>query len=236
MKYTFDARIRYSETDENGVLTTEALLDYFQDCSMFHSDDIGVGMQYVRELNLAWVLNSWQIDTERLPSAGERVKVGTFPYAFRHFLGYRNFWMEDSEGKVLAKASTIWTLLNTETGQPATPTEKMLEAYAVEEKLDMEYLPRKITLPKEEGEAKPEILISDHHLDVNHHVNNGQYVRMVLELMPRDLQIKRLRVEYKKQAFLGDRIYPILWKNDNGVICSLNTADGETYAAVEVTL
>ena len=31
--YAFDSRIRYSETDSEGYLTLDALLNYFQDCS-----------------------------------------------------------------------------------------------------------------------------------------------------------------------------------------------------------
>ena len=33
--YAFDSRIRYSETDSEGYLTLDALLNYFQDCSTF---------------------------------------------------------------------------------------------------------------------------------------------------------------------------------------------------------
>ena len=42
--YAFDSRIRYSETDSEGRLTLNALLNYFQDCSTFHSEDVGLGI------------------------------------------------------------------------------------------------------------------------------------------------------------------------------------------------
>ena len=42
--YAFDSRIRYSETDSEGYLTLDALLNYFQDCSTFHSEDVGLGI------------------------------------------------------------------------------------------------------------------------------------------------------------------------------------------------
>ena len=35
--YTFDGRVRYSEVGEDGLLTMQSLLDYFQDCSTFQS-------------------------------------------------------------------------------------------------------------------------------------------------------------------------------------------------------
>ena len=38
--YTFDGRIRYSEVDRKRALTVEKLIDYFQDCSSFQSEDL----------------------------------------------------------------------------------------------------------------------------------------------------------------------------------------------------
>ena len=38
--YQYQTRIRYSELDESGHLRPEALLDYFQDCSTFQSEDL----------------------------------------------------------------------------------------------------------------------------------------------------------------------------------------------------
>ena len=65
--YTFSGRVRFSETDPDGILRMESLIDYFQDCSTFQSEDLGVGMDYLKKGHLAWVVNYWQIDIRRLP-------------------------------------------------------------------------------------------------------------------------------------------------------------------------
>lgn len=232
--YTFNSRIRYSEVNLDGRLTTESLLNYFQDCSTFQSEDLGLGLSYMKERNLVWVLNMWQIDVSRYPDMGEKVLIGTLPYDFRGFLGYRNFWMQDEEGNRLAVANTIWTLLDTEKGRPAMPPEEMKEGYAVSERLEMEYLPRKIAMPKQ-GESMPEFAVSRHHLDTNKHVNNGQYVQMALEYVKEDFKIRRLRAEYKKQAFLGDILYPVVYKKEEEYVISLNDSEGAPYSVVELT-
>ena len=41
--YTFDSRVRYSETDSGGKLTMASLINYFQDCSTFQAEELGVG-------------------------------------------------------------------------------------------------------------------------------------------------------------------------------------------------
>ncbi len=230
--YTFDSRIRYSETDSEGKLTIMSLLNYFQDASTFHSEDLGVGMGYLREQHLVWVLNAWQIVVHRMPEIGERVTVGTLPYEFKGFLGMRNFIMLDEQGETLAAANSVWSLLSTDSLRPARLTEQMIRRYVPEEKLPMDYAPRKIAIP--EGLMKQEpIVVKKHHLDTNHHVNNGQYVNMALQYLPEDLEILQMRAEYKKQAFLDDVIVPGVVIDNKQCVVELSTEDGHPYATVE---
>lgn len=114
------------------------------------------------------------------------------------------------------------------------PLQEMKDGFRVEPKLDMEYLPRKISIPKE-GDARTPFEITRHHLDTNHHVNNGQYVYIALEYPEEDFEIRRLRAEYKKQAYLGDMFYPVVYKQEGACIVSLNDEKGEPYAVVELT-
>ena len=41
--YTFESRVRFSEADHTELLTLPGLVNYFQDCSTFQSEDIGYG-------------------------------------------------------------------------------------------------------------------------------------------------------------------------------------------------
>ena len=50
--YTFDSRIRYSETDYAGKLSMASLINYFQDASTFQSEDIGMGTGYLKKNHL----------------------------------------------------------------------------------------------------------------------------------------------------------------------------------------
>ena len=175
--YAFDSRIRYSETDSEGRLTLNALLNYFQDCSTFHSEDVGLGIGYMKEIGQVWVLSAWQIVVNRYPQLGEKVRIVTLPYELKAFLGYRNFAMLDEKRVYISKANSLWSLLDFATGKPVIVNEAMRKGYAADEKLDMDYAPRKITVP-EDGQLLEPIVVKKHHLDTNHHVNNGQYVNI----------------------------------------------------------
>ncbi len=234
--YTFDGRIRYSEVGENGCLSLQSLLDYFQDCSTFHSEDIGLGLEYMNQIGQVWLLSAWQICIGRYPKYGERVVIGTAPYEFRGFMGLRNFLMQTKEGEALAWANSIWTLMDREKMRPVKPNEDMLAGYAPEEKYPMDYAPRKIAMP-ENGQEMEAFTVRPHNLDTNHHVNNGQYVRMAMDCIPGGFHISQLRVEYKSQAVLGDEIYPVVAAGENGKLytVSLNQSDGTPFCIVEFT-
>ena len=84
--YTFDSRVRYSETDENGNLSLESVSDYMQDCTNFQSEDLGVGLEYHRQKNIMWVLNFWQIVIDEYPAMGENITVGTQAFGLKRCL------------------------------------------------------------------------------------------------------------------------------------------------------
>lgn len=195
--YTFDSRIRYSETDENAVLTVGSLINYFQDCSTFQTQDAGAGLDWLRGQDLAWVLSYWQIDIARLPRLYERVRVGTVPYALKGFMGLRNYCMDALPEAVreckteagepaerLAVANSVWALMDMEKMAPARITPEHMSRYTLEERLPMEYMDRKIKLPADGDlyETDP-VTIGHGHLDTNRHVNNGQYVRIALDAL-----------------------------------------------------
>ena len=232
MGYSFDSRIRYSEIGENGCLTLPGILNYFQDCCTFHSESIGQGMDVMKKRGRAWVLSSWQVVINRFPKLGEEIVTYTAPYDFRGFMGMRNFTMDTKDGERLAYANTYWTHIDMNTGFPVKLTPEDTAGYITDEKLDMEYAPRKVALLGE-GEGKESFVVQKHHLDTNHHVNNCQYVCMAEDYLSEKFAVYQMRAEYKMQARLGDVICPKVYEEGEKVVVSLNNEKEKPYAVVE---
>ncbi len=211
--YSFNSRIRYSEVDKDQCLTLGGIINYFQDCSTFQSEDIGLGIEYLTSVNRVWVVSSWQVVVNRYPKLGEAITIGTWAYDFQGFIGYRNFVMKDEHDEMIACANSVWAYLDTETGKFARAGDREIQGYVQEPKLDMEYADRKIRLSGEGIELK-KIKVQEHHLDTNMHVNNEQYIKLALRLLPKHREIKHMRAEYKKSAVLGDSMYPILYTEE----------------------
>lgn len=235
--YDYTQRIGFSHTDNKRVMTIEAMIDCFQDCSCFQAEKLGIGFEYLESGGLVWILNYWQIEVKRYPRFYEKIKVATYPYDFKGFFGYRNFFIEDEAGEKIVMANSVWTLMNWEKKCPAKLPQKLLETYVKEERLPMEYGTRKIMLPGEgEWELTREeaLQIKKHHLDSNQHVNNGQYIRIACEYLPVDFKISTLKVEYRKQAVLDDMVYPLIYRNESVYKIALCDAQDVPYAVAEV--
>lgn len=232
MSYSFESRVRYSEIGVNGCLTLPGILNYFQDCCTFHSESIGQGMKVVKARSRGWVLSAWQVVVNRYPGLGEDLVITTAPYSFRGFMGNRNFTMQTKEGELLAYANTFWTYINIETGLPEKLTEEDIRGYDLSPKLEMDYAPRKISLP-EVFEKREGFRVQKHHLDTNLHVNNCQYVCMAEDFLPENFEVRQMRAEYKMQARLGDAIYPEVSQMEDKVIVTLNNEEKQSYAVVE---
>ena len=68
-------------------------------------------------------------------------------------------------------------------------------------------------------------------------MNNAQYVHFAMMYLPAGTEIEELRVEYRRQAVLGDRITPVRYRTDEKtVLISMNADDGMPYAVAALTL
>lgn len=229
--YTWESRVRYSEISEEGTLALGSVINYMQDCSTFQSESLGLGVEYLKEHKRVWLMNSWQLQIERLPELAEQITIGTWSYGFKSMYGYRNFVIDDVKGNHLVKANSIWVFYDLEHKRPLKVTEEEVRGYGSKPRLEMDYAERKIAVP-EGGMAAESFPVRKYQIDTNGHVNNGQYVRMAQECLPRSLRVAMLRAEYRKSAVYGDIIYPMVAETEDGYVVSLNDSEGKAFAVV----
>lgn len=237
MGYTYDMRVGFSHSDINHTMTIPAIIDAYQDASCFHSEELGVGFFYLEPRDLVWILNYWEVEFIKMPKYPDMLTVGTFPYDFKGFIGSRNFYLLDEKGEYVSKANSLWVLMDWKNMRPAKVPDEIKNAYTLEPKLDMTYSARKIHIPEDAKmtECDP-LIIQTHHLDANGHVNNGQYIKIAFGFIENEAEPERLRVEYRAQAHLGDKIYPVVYKKGNCFTVALNDEAGSPYSVIELTV
>lgn len=232
--YSFDSRVRYSEVDKNGQLDFVSIVNYFQDCSTFHSEDAGIGIELLEKKHQAWLLNSWQIVVSDYPLLGDYITTTTWAYDFQGIYGYRNFVIKDSSGQLYASANSIWVFMDVEQNRPTRIQPDEVGRYGLDPKFEMDYAPRKIPLPQALTNMSPFPVVPSN-IDTNHHVNNGQYIKMAKDYLPEDFIIRQMRAEYKMPAVLGDVITPKLQRNDNIITIVLADNRDKPYTIIEFT-
>ncbi len=233
--FSFESRIRYSEVDKDCKLTLASLLNYFQDCSTFHSETVGYGVEYLANHKQAWIVMSWQIVVKEMPHLMDEVVIETEPYEMKAFYGRRSFAMRRKSGEVLAYANSVWALVDL-SGEKPVPTvvpQDMIDGFTLGEPFDyeMEKIGRKLKMP-EGMEEMDRLTVPADYIDSNGHMNNQKYIQVAENYLPQDFQTGEIRVEYKTEAKLGDEIVVSVLAEDDRVSVALNDVHGKTYALV----
>lgn len=230
--YEFTSRVRFSEADPQGKLKPGSLVDYFQDCSVFHSIAIGKGPDVCIARQAAWMLTSWQIEILSMPSLGEEIVIGTQAHEFKRTLARRNFTLRRPDGTLLAKADSGWVFFDLAAGRPGRIPEEEKEAYGCGEALPMDPAPKHISLSQTEGEERTPVVVRREMLDTNGHLNNAQYVNLALHELPDEMSVRKIFVEYRRQTMEGEVLTPVIFREQDRFGVILRNADGAPSAVV----
>lgn len=204
--YTCSDRASYSRIDKDGLLGVSDVINAMQDCCLFHSQDVGHSALELSKIQRAWLLSSWHVIFKRRPKLGEYFKVHTWPYQFKGIFGSRNFLMETEDKEVLAYADSKWFYFDSSTGKPLKIAQEEIDVYPTEPPYDMDYSSRKVPCPTDTT-LHSTIPVCQNYLDTNHHVNNGQYVRLAVNVLPLDFEVSEFRAEFRLAAKMGDTMY-----------------------------
>ena len=206
--YTIRDRVGASRTDANGMMKLTGAMDAIQDCSLLWMESEPCIQDFFAGNNLGLCVMSRQVDVLRLPAYGEEIAVETRVFACQSFLEYRNTVLYGEDGLPCLLTWSLGAYVNLGTGRMARLPESIIDKVSIDDKFDMEYLDRRIDLPDMPGRCLEPVAVKRHDIDLYRHMNNVRYVEVALELLPENFMIKRLRIEYKKSAKLGDLLYP----------------------------
>lgn len=232
--YSLKGRVRYSECDENGRLSLVGMINYLQDCSTFHSEEVAEGLRGLGKEGLGWILAAWRIEIDRLPGFGENIEVKTWSYEMKSLHAMRNYELFDQEGRSCVRAESQWLLYSFKENRIIRIPESQKVYLENTPRIPMPKMERKL---KVEGEGMPThpIIVGEQHLDTNKHVNNAQYVLMAFDALAEAgivAPLDTLSVQYRDMAYLGDVIVPSIHECENGKTVSLTDGNDAIYAIV----
>ncbi len=205
---------------------------------MYQSETLGVGIDYLTENNMAWVLYKWDITMESYPLLNDTIKVETFAHSFKRFYADRKYEIFDGKGNKIGHADSVWILINTDRRRPIRVTKDMYEVYGIDDSnntpIDIENI---LSINKVDSEKSFQVRYSD--IDTNIHVNNVKYAAWALETIPKDIilnyELKNIKVTYIKETTYGETITVSteVIREENKTICRHRIINEE---GIELTL
>ncbi len=212
--------IRTAEINQRKVIHPHALIQLMQEASMQHTIGMKVSVWDMEALQASWVLLKMEVNIFTYPTLGETVRVDTYPSGLDGYFTYRDYYMYDNNGDLMATTSTMWTMMN-------TYTRRMLK---IPEEFGSLVYPAASFLPRPTKKIKDNITVEKSyltrvnylHLDWNGHMNNVQYIKMIMEsLDPNILKTKEMRslvIQYKSEALLGQELAIMHQKDTENII------------------
>ncbi len=229
--YEIKTRISYSQVDKSGKLSFKALLNLFQDCALFHTEDTVAPLENMMENRVAWFLVSYRIMIHKLPAHGEIVSVKTCTVRLSNVLGDRIFFLEDNKGDILVEAYSQWIYMNLAKMKPERIPQNIVDGYGIDIVDTGKWKGRKIPVPDMRKEAG-RFTVTEMYLDVNGHMNNTYYAEFAMNVL-KNRNFNSVRIEYRAQAVLGDEIIACVDENGDCTVVSLESKDKKIFSVLE---
>ena len=230
--YTLNYKVTTSCCDSEGKLKLFSALQMMQDCSEMWIDSEPTVRKFFTDNNMTQLLATRQVEVMRVPRFKEDLTVTTSIYEVMPMYGFRNTFIRDAQGQPCYRTWSMGAFVDLGTGKLARIADDAIASLTLEPKLEMNYRGRRIILPKQDGTVMEPVKVIRADIDYNRHMNNANYVRIAMELLPEGFEVRDMRVEYRIAAKLGDMLTPTLYPIDSGYIVALDI-DGQPSAIIE---
>ena len=232
--YSLNYKVTTSTCDSEGRLKLYSALQMMQDCSEMWIDSEPGVKQYFVDQNMAQLLATRQVEIIRVPEYKEELTVTSTVYDMKPMFGFRNTFIYDAQGNPCYKTWSMGAFVDKVAGKLKRVDQATIDSMNLEPQKEMNYRDRRIILPKQGGDILEPVKVLRADIDYNKHMNNANYVRIAMELLPESMAVRGMRVEYRVAAKLGDILTPTMYQIDDGFIVSLSV-NGEVSAIVEFT-
>jgi medium-chain acyl-[acyl-carrier-protein] hydrolase len=197
---------RYGETGAHGVIRLAILADWLQEAATISANSLNFGEKTMQQQGLTWVLVRQKLNIQRLPQAGEALRVRTWPSLYDRF-GHRGYELYDATGQCLVYGVSAWAVMHLQTRKMVALPQTILAEYPKDlypcAPFSSKSLPRVHTLDHE-----CILRVRQDDLDSNGHVNNAHYLSWLLECLPNTeySALSMLDISFRAETFPGEEL------------------------------
>jgi len=227
--YTHKYEIRYGDYKDFDTVKTGSVLDIIQDVSTRDSARLGYGVEKLREMKRAWLIQGINVQLEKKVRTSSDIEVFTAVKSVRGVTSERGCILSQN-GEVVAKSIANWFLFDSENGKIAKITPEMQSAYEIYDFNDEFFSYKKNEIIKDISPAYS-ICVANKEIDTNRHLNNQKGADLLMDALPFDFEFDMINILYKNPAYLGDELEVCCTEIPNGYYVHLQSAGVGVHVA-----
>ena len=239
MKFEEEYTVGVKDIRLDNKATNFAILSFLEEVASSHSSTVGYGVNDINEKKKVWLLMDWKLQVFERPRYGDKLLVKTWgrPIEKHIFYTYRDFEVF-LNGKLIAIATSRWVLFDLNTNKITKITPEILDLYKPEEQ--NVFQEKEISKVKEPEMKEFKLLyeVKRKDIDVNKHMHNLNYISLAYEALPDEIyekiELNNVRVMYKHQILLGDKVKCFYSKEEGKHIISIKSENEEVLHALIV--
>lgn len=189
-------------------LSYRGVLRILQETAARDSDDRGYGLKDIPTTGVFWILAGWRVELLERPAWRAPIQAETWARSVEGFTSERDLLVR-SRDALVARATSRWLLINTDTGHITRAAPELVEAFSVDPAaLFQEPLPGN-GRPLADASATYSTVIGQRDVDTNHHLNNIRYLDLAMEALPQHVAEHlpgTLEIVYRRQILPGTAI------------------------------
>lgn len=224
-KFTVDC----FDIGENNKFLNLGFLKMMQNIASTHSKDIEKTIGKTKKDNIGWVITNWKLQVTERPKENEVITIKTWLSKINKLYFYREFEVFNEEGNCIAKAESKWIWFDIDDRAVVRvddETRKLYEGIIEDrEGFPSERIKKDCKSNDNEFNFGTEYRIMRRDIDLNHHVNNLNYLLFANEAITEDLyrmgEPNNIEITYKKELMLGDTIecmYKKIAENEYNIV------------------
>jgi len=200
-------KITHSLVAPDGLASIRGLAYCMQETAVNHSDATKLGYEDLIQENKAWVLTRQMIKLYEIPRLNQKITVETWANNTTETMAIRDFNILNKDNEIIGISRTSWMIIDLKARRPVRLPSKVLENIPLipgklTEHLELDKIPFSDQKPEKDITFK--VVYSD--LDLNHHVNNINYLKWVLDDFDYEFRNK-FRVYSVEINYLGEALY-----------------------------
>lgn len=231
-------RVTYYEADFTRRMTIAMMLDVIILASEDHSDELGVGAEFVRQFGVTWVVIQYDVHINRMPTVDEVITINTRSKSYNKYFAYREFTITDEQGNELMNMTGLWAAMNYKERKIASIPKETVEPFGAEKVNQVPKMPKPKKIDFDSAD-KQTFTVRYTDIDSNQHVNNAHYMDWMVNVLPAEFLTNHtptgFLLRYENEVKYGSNVdsYYNLDKLEDGTIMTRHEImSGDSHSAI----